>query len=263
MTSRRPDTLRLYDFYSYWRDTVGNYTTLPQHFKENGYFTHSIGKVFHPGVSSNFTDDAKYSWSDAPYHPSTEKYKESKVCNTRNGTRARNLMCPVIIEEQPEGTLPDIQSIDAALDFLNRRNNAINPQPYFLAVGLHKPHVPLKYPLEYLSNFECTIVCMINFHLYNFVEHHPLEAIEEPVYHYRPPGLPVVAWNPWTDVRQRDDIASLNISFPFGYMPSITNKKIIQSYNAATSYIDDLIGNLLNKITSNTIIIVVGDHGNI
>ncbi len=33
LTSRRPDTTRLYDFYSYWRDEAGNFTTLPQYFK--------------------------------------------------------------------------------------------------------------------------------------------------------------------------------------------------------------------------------------
>lgn len=79
------------------------------------------------------------------------------MCLTSNNTRARNLICPVIIDEQPEGTLPDIQSIDVAINFLNRRNNSIEPQPYFLAVGLHKPHIPLKYPQEYLS--KCFITC--------------------------------------------------------------------------------------------------------
>ena len=49
LTSRRPDTTRLYDFYSYWREAAGNFTTLPQHFKENGYYAASVGKVFHNG----------------------------------------------------------------------------------------------------------------------------------------------------------------------------------------------------------------------
>ena len=49
LTSRRPDTTRLYDVHSYWRTHAGNFTTLPQYFKENGYFTASVGKVFHPG----------------------------------------------------------------------------------------------------------------------------------------------------------------------------------------------------------------------
>lgn len=144
--------MHLYDFYNYWRDTVGNFTTLPQHFKENGYHTHSIGKIFHPGISSNFTDDAKYSWSETPFHPPTESYKQAKVCPTSDGTLARNLICPIIVHEQPEGTLPDMESQRAALDFLKNRNNSVDHnKPYFLAVGFHKPHIPLKFPIQYLS----------------------------------------------------------------------------------------------------------------
>jgi iduronate 2-sulfatase len=50
LTSRRPDTLGLYDFYSYWREVAGNYTTLPEHLRNNGYSTASLGKIFHPGM---------------------------------------------------------------------------------------------------------------------------------------------------------------------------------------------------------------------
>ena len=52
LTSRRPDTTRLYSNKgpTYWRETAGNFTTLPQHFKEAGYWTVTVGKVFHPGA---------------------------------------------------------------------------------------------------------------------------------------------------------------------------------------------------------------------
>lgn len=53
----------------------------------------------------------------------------------------------------------------------------------------------------------------------------------------------------------------LNISFPFGPMPDEVTKKIIQAYNAATTYIDDLIGKLLKHTDNNTIIVLTGDHG--
>lgn len=49
LTGRRPDTTRLYDFDSYWRVHAGNFSTIPQYFKENGYVTMSVGKDFHPG----------------------------------------------------------------------------------------------------------------------------------------------------------------------------------------------------------------------
>ncbi|XP_044255648.1 iduronate 2-sulfatase [Tribolium madens] len=238
LTSRRPDSLHLYDFYSYWRDSVGNFTTLPQLFKDHGYYTQSIGKIFHPGISSNNTDDSPYSWSGKPFHPRTEKYKESKVCMTAKGILARNLICPVIVDAQPGGTLPDLESLAEAEKFLKEYKDE---KPYFLAVGFHKPHLPLKFPVEYL-------------------EHHRGEVVL-PVNRWRPSFMPTVAWNPWLDVKNRDDIKELNISFPFGLMPDNVTKEIIRNYNAATSYIDDLIGSLLEKIDNNTIIIVTSDHG--
>ncbi|XP_054267444.1 iduronate 2-sulfatase isoform X2 [Macrosteles quadrilineatus] len=194
LTSRRPDTLNLYDFYSYWRDIAGNFTTLPQYFKEQGYFTKSVGKVFHPGISSNFSDDQPYSWSCDPYHPPTEVYKDAAVC-PRTGSLCSDLVCPVDPALQPGGTLPDLQSLHEAQVFL--RSRRANQQPFFMAVGFHKPHVPLKYPSEFL--------------------------------------------NEWTHL-------------------------IRQSYYAAVSYIDHLVGNLLkelhkSKLYENTIIVLIGDHG--
>lgn len=106
------------------------------------------------GVSSNWTDDQPYSWSTTPFHPSTEAYKEAKVCLDRNGKRARNLVCPVVLEFQPEGTLPDIQSLQEAKVFLDERYG--KEQPFFLAVGFHKPHIPLKYPSSFLG--KCNVL---------------------------------------------------------------------------------------------------------
>ncbi|XP_023718635.1 iduronate 2-sulfatase isoform X3 [Cryptotermes secundus] len=199
LTSRRPDTLHLYDFYSYWREVAGNFTTLPQYFKENGYHTKAIGKIFHPGISSNWSDDQPYSWSEAPYHPPTQHYKEASVCPQADGTFGRNLVCPVEVRFQPGHSLPDLQSLDEATKFLQAQSSA-TLSPFFLAVGFHKPHVPLKYPVKYR-------------------ELHPLESIHLPSAHWRPSALPTVAWNPWTDLREREDVAALNVSFPFGPMP--------------------------------------------
>ena len=52
LTGRRPDTTKLLGNKGaiYWRVNAGNFTSLPQHFKDAGYFTASAGKVFHPGI---------------------------------------------------------------------------------------------------------------------------------------------------------------------------------------------------------------------
>ncbi|KAJ9596318.1 hypothetical protein L9F63_012651, partial [Diploptera punctata] len=247
LTSRRPDTLHLYDFYSYWRTSAGNFTTLPQYFKQNGYHTKSIGKVFHPGKCHKCSDEIRpYSWSEEPYHPPTEQYKEAKVCPQPDGSLKRAVVCPVIVELQPGHSLPDLQSLQEANKFLDSWPKS-SAKSFFLAIGFHKPHLPLKYPVKYLDQ-------------------HPLESISLPAAHERPSALPTVSWNPWIDLREREDVSALNVSFPFGPMPDEYGVKIIQSYYAAVTYVDDLVGQLLKKLetngfSNNTIILLVGDHG--
>ena len=45
LTGRRPDTTRTYDLVHYWRHVAGNFTTIPQYFKQHGYTTAGMGKV--------------------------------------------------------------------------------------------------------------------------------------------------------------------------------------------------------------------------
>ena len=127
LTSRRPDTLMSYNFQHYWRNFAGNYTTMPQHFKDNGYRTESIGKIFHHGPSSNRTDDFPYSWSNPTFIPSTQEYRNKHVCVSDDGELRRNLLCPVIVDLQPESTLPDIQSAEKAREFLSEAHD----EPFF------------------------------------------------------------------------------------------------------------------------------------
>lgn len=244
LTSRRPDTLHLYDFYSYWRDVAGNFTTLPQYLKSNGYETYSVGKVFHPGKSSNFTDDYPYSWTQKPYHTMYERYMNAAVCPDKQNPkrRYRNLICPVDVKSQPGHTLPDIDNVRYAKNMLH--NLKARRVPYFLAIGLHKPHIPFRFPHKYLQY------------------HHHLGKFLEPPFDRRPNGMPNVAFNPFTDIRDRHDVRNLNISFPFGPVPHDLGLHMRQAYYASVTYMDDLVGSLLDQVNFNdTIVVLCGDHG--
>lgn len=172
-----------------------------------------------------------------------------KVCPGKDGKLHTSIVCPVDLSQQPEGTLPDIQSTEYAVNFLKNHSTHSNTkdQPFFLAVGYHKPHIPLKFPKQFLDLY-------------------PIEKIHVAADPSRPLDMPPVAYEPWTDLRWRDDIAALNLSFPYARMPDYYAKRIRQSYYAATSYMDSLVGELLEALDNygfgkNTIVSFVGDHG--
>ncbi|XP_075043431.1 iduronate 2-sulfatase [Mixophyes fleayi] len=245
LTGRRPDTTRLFDFNSYWRKHAGNYTTIPQYFKERGYVTMSVGKVFHPGISSNHSDDYPYSWSVKPFHPSSEKYENTKTCKGKDGELHANLVCPVDVSEVPEGTLPDIQSTEEAIRLLRivKQQNS----SFFLALGYHKPHIPFRFPKEFLKLYPIGNISLV-----------PDPDV--------PKNLPPVAYNPWTDIRKREDVQALNISFPYGPIPPHFQRLIRQSYFASVSYLDGQVGQLLSAVedlglSNDTIIVFASDHG--
>ncbi|XP_023248366.1 iduronate 2-sulfatase [Copidosoma floridanum] len=243
LTSRRPDDIGLYDFSSHWAGVACNLTTLPKYLKNNGYVTSGFGKVFHPGVPMNKSCDHRDSWSEPPFYPSTEKYKDAPVCRQGNSTPDSNLICPVRVSEMPNATLPDLEILQAAKEFLNKQRR----EPFFLAVGFHKPHIPLKYPKKYLK-------------------FHPLKKFSLPRNYEWLENVSNVAYNPWTDLRRRSDVRKLGLNCPWEKIPEKFAIKIIQSYYAAVTYIDELIGKLLRKIDNlkirgETIVILTSDHG--
>ncbi len=119
-----------------------------------------------------------YSWSHAPFHPSTERYENLPVCpDSENSFGHLNLLCSVDVSKQPEGTLPDIQIGAEAIRFITSQQTN-QTSPFFLAVGFHKPHVPFRIPNEYLDLF-------------------PLADLPEIEYPTKPPRMPDIAWNPF------------------------------------------------------------------
>lgn len=119
--------------------------------------------------------------------------------------------------------------------------------PFFLAVGYHKPHIPFRYPKE-------------------FQKLYPLENITLAPDPHVPDSLPPVAYNPWMDIREREDVQALNISVPYGPIPEDFQRKIRQSYFASVSYLDTQVGHVLSalddlRLAHNTIIAFTSDHG--
>ena len=88
-----------------------------------------------------------------------QEYKDAPVCpDPARGGLHSNVFCPVRVSAQPGAALPDMQTTEQAVRFLeeysnssnNSSNNNSTNKPFLLAVGLHKPHIPHKFPEEFL-----------------------------------------------------------------------------------------------------------------
>ena len=142
LTGRRPDTTHVYDLETYFRKSGGSFTTIPQYFKENGYLSIGMGKIFHPGILASDNDDP-ISWSEPYFHP-------LEVLNP-----SRNSWMAVPEDQLVSHHLVDQLLAEHALSVLDRVSPKARTgdQPVFIAVGFHKPHLPFIFPAEFLKYY--------------------------------------------------------------------------------------------------------------
>src|SRR5262245_14447873 len=149
LSGRYPATTGIFEIGRPLRATMPDITTLPQHFKNNGYHTRSLGKIYHVGID----DDA--SWSVPAWHSKKPRYgpigqaaiaaqrKDDEAKGIRRQGRARGVgfyAGPAFeIVEGGDDDLLDGDTAVAAIAHL--REYARDPsRPFFLAVGFANPH---------------------------------------------------------------------------------------------------------------------------
>lgn len=254
LTGRRPDRTRVYDLYSYWRNTTSNFTSIPQFFLEKGYYTVGMGKIYHPGHSSGGQtpggpDDLGFSWSNHQYYHSPEEgyWAGSNGATSRYRSGCSWAAVPASIET--EHPLPDTQVAERAISVLQNMSNYLNPgQPFFLAVGFLKPHLPFIFPESFLDMY-------------------PTSNIRLPPDQQPPSNMPPIAWSTYGELLDYYDQKQLNATgAPGTVLPAWDVLDLRRAYVAAVSYIDSLVGRVVSALeespyANNTIISVFGDHG--
>ena len=170
LTGRRPDTLRVWESKKYWRTFTGNFTTLPQYFKEHGYYTTGCGKVFHGGSRSSNSDDP-ISWSAPYYQPPNNK--DTHFYYNFGWEHITYAVDQALIDE--EGELPDQQTANHAVETIDKTLGSVG-KPFFMAVGFHRPHLPFVVPEKYFDMY-------------------PEDEIKLPAYPYAPQNMPDIAWS--------------------------------------------------------------------
>lgn len=229
LTGLRPDATRVLGNELHFRKVLPDITTLPQLFRENGYFTASLGKIFHRGLTMEDLrpemDDPK-SWTVARYFQATEAGLRGEG---RNLTGGKLPWCRVLAAEGTDEDQPDGQIATAAIEAIEKHRD----KPFFLAVGFHKPHDPFIAPKKY-------------FDLY------PLDRLVLPkTPAHASPALPP-ALGGWQD--------------QFKKFSDQDRREFLRAYLACVSFMDAQVGRVLGALDrlglkDNTLILFLGDHG--
>ncbi len=239
LTGLRPDAIGIYDLYTFFRKKVPGVVSLPQHFKDHGYQTERIGKIYHLG-HGNQDDSLSWSrpgWSNqAEIRALTKITREDTVGLERDFPTIEGKKLPYHRSLAPERNMTDAMSARKAIE----RMEVLRDDPFFLAVGFVKPHLPFVAPKKYWD-------------LYN-----PNDIKIPP--RVVPEGMPKHALANFGELRKYHGIPAE------GPLDDTTSRNLIHGYYAAVSMIDAQVGRLLDALdrldlTRNTIIVLWGDHG--
>jgi len=233
LTGLRPDSVKVFDLDTHFRQTVPDVVTLPQHFKNNGYHSARIGKIFHynnpSGIGTNGLDDS-LSWNERVNPIGQGKLEEDKIINLTPNKSLGSAMAfwpsTGTDAEQTDGKVAT-----EAIRIMNERKS----EPFFLAVGFFSPHVPLVAPKKYFDLYDVNKIVLPDVN--------PADAVKYPKLAFNPIYTPYF----WQD---RPDL----------------KKTFIHAYYASISFVDAQVGRLLDELdrlglSDNTVVVFWSDHG--
>jgi iduronate 2-sulfatase len=228
LTGLRPDETGVTDLETHFRDNVPEVVTLPQLFKNNGYLTLGAGKVFH--ATPFIIDSISWTRPIPPYEP-----RFYLAEHNRKGKTKQDASESADVEDT---AYPDGKIALEAIDYLKEAK--ASGQPFFIAVGFNKPHLPFCAPKKYWDLYEG-----IDFTIHD---------------HQRPENSPELAFHNWDELRGYRDIPDT------GALSEEKIQELWQGYYACISYTDALVGMVISKLeelelAENTIIVLWGDHG--
>lgn len=250
LSGTRPTSTQVYDLYSDFRVALPRIQSLPEWFKNNGYYTDRFGKIFH-------IDDAR-SWSAvypeqkfgpaepqrrSPYFSKEineagwKKFEEAKANGLTGVALERSQRGPAYeIADAEDEELPDGKIATEGIKALQKTRN----QPFFMAIGFHKPHLPFVAPRKYWDMYDRSSI-----------------PVAENVY---PPADAPYALGNGAEFYTYTDVPAARP------VPDEYARIARHGYYACVSYVDAQIGRVLDELErlglhKNTVVVLVGDHG--
>ena len=247
MTGLRPDQTGIFELQTDFRKkTLPDVITLPQLFRQHGYFVARVGKIYHYGVPGQIGTpglDDPLSWDLAINPRGRDREEEDKVTNITRGTNARPANAARRATNAPplgaalawfasggaDEEFTDAKVADETIRLLDEHKD----EPFFIGCGFYRPHVPWIVPKKW-------------FDLY------PLEKISVPK---MPP-----------DDRADKPADAFWVKPPNYGRPEEECRQAKRAYYASISYMDAQLGRVLDtldrlKLWDKTIVVLWGDHG--
>ena len=227
MTGLYPESTGVMDLKTKMRDVNKNLLSMPEYFKQKGYQTTAVGKIFDPRCVDNKKDNDKPSWS-IPFKQlpmSKIKHKSNKVFASMEDCKDTDMTDGVIAAE--------------GVKLMHKL--AKGPKPFFLAVGFKKPHLPFQAPKKYWDMYGRS-------------------KIELAKLSKEASNASIFGWQGSNEFRGYEGVPAK------GPISEEIQKKAVHGYLACVSYIDAQVGLLMKNLKQlglekNTIIVFWGDHG--
>jgi uncharacterized sulfatase len=233
LTGLRPDTTRIFELQTDFRTLHPNAVTLPELFRNNGYFVARVGKIYHYGVPSQIgtagLDDPK-SWEVTVNPKGRDRAEEGKLrILAPKGAKGLGATLAYLEADGTDEEQTDGMVATETIRLMESRRD----RPFFLGVGFFRPHVPWVAPKRYY-------------------EPYPLDKITLP--EQRP------------DDRKSRPAPALTNNQPHYGMTEAEQKEALRAYYASTSFVDAQIGRVLDALdrlglAGNTVVVLWGDHG--
>lgn len=230
MTGRKPDHTKVWNLNTHFRKALPDVLTMPQYFKNNGYFARQIGKIYHDPE----TAQDPQSWSaTALLGVTTNLGKYVLQSNLAHAPKANVAEAADVADS----AYIDGMVADAAIHELQSNHD----RPFFLAVGFRRPHLPFSIPLKYWKQnagkvFPLSPDTAAGLNVPDFSVHNSVE------------------------LRGYQDIPD------FGPISKELAAELIRGYHTSVSFTDAQIGKLLRELKrlnldQHTIIVMISDHG--
>ena len=221
ITGLRPETTKVLNNSADFRQELPDAVTLPQHFRNHGYYTQSVGRIAH---LPQLQDDAN-SWSTPSWRPTWVPYDRKMTPSWQ----------ALDVEDDD---LRDGKTAKRAIRVLEQ----IKEEQFFLAIGFYKPHLPLQAPRKYFELYDPQD--------FNF----PASAVS-------PKDAPAGALTNWESIRNFQDIPSGTKSLSDAQTLALIHAYAsATSYiDAQIGRVLDQLDAL--NLTESTVIVFCGDHG--